>query len=62
MRVPEYTRGKLRVIDFIESFSLGFSLGMVVKHVVRSRSARGKRRAEELRKAGEYLREARRRL
>lgn len=55
MNVSNYTRGKLRLIDFVEAFDLGFTLGTVVKHVVRSRDEDKKRSLEELLKAKEYL-------
>lgn len=61
MKCPNYTRGKLRLIDFIEAFGLSFTLGTVVKHVVRSNDKDRRRGLDELLKAREYLEDAIRR-
>jgi hypothetical protein len=48
-----YTFGKLEVIDVIEDWNLGFSLGNVIKYVARAEH-KGKQ-LEDLRKARFYL-------
>lgn len=50
---PHYKGDGLEVIDVIEAFGLGFSLGNAVKYILRA-DKKG-RRVEDLRKAVWYL-------
>lgn len=59
MDCNKYRRGSVRVIDIIEKFDLGFTLGIAFKHIARSRSAGTSkaRQIEELLKAQWYIAE-----
>lgn len=50
---PHYMgKGNLEVIDVIESFSLGYNLGNVIKYVLRAKNKNG---WQDLKKARWYL-------
>lgn len=59
MICKEYEKNGLRVIEIIETFHLGFTLGTAFKHMVRATApgTSSERRLEELKKAGWYLAE-----
>ncbi|MBQ3457119.1 MAG: DUF3310 domain-containing protein [Synergistaceae bacterium] len=50
-----YNAGGIEVIDFIDAHSLNFSLGNVVKYVVRAGHKDGENRMTALLKASRYL-------
>lgn len=52
---PSYYKGKIEVIDFIESYSLGFCLGNCVKYIARAGKKDPDKYIEDLKKAQYYL-------
>lgn len=52
---PHYTFGKFEVIDVIEDWGLGFSLGNAVKYIARAGRKDPERTLEDLQKARWYL-------
>jgi hypothetical protein len=50
-----YNLGKVEVIDAIEAWSLGFSLGNTVKYIARAGKKHGSDPIEDLEKARWYL-------
>lgn len=55
MKVSYYTCGQFQVIDVIDALQLNFSMGCVVKYILRAGKKQGEEATKDLTKALDYL-------